>query len=79
MVPVLNRPFLEYPIAYLQKYGINNIVLALSYLPDVIQNHFGDGDRLGVKMNYAVETEPLGTAGAVKNAEQYLDDTFLGD
>lgn len=77
MVPVLNRPFLEHTIANLKQHGISDIVLALSYLPEVIQNYFGDGAGLGVRMAYAIETEPLGTAGAVKNAEEYLDGTFI--
>jgi len=76
MLPVLNRPFLEHIIAYLRKCGIENIILALSYLPKIIQDYFGDGSNLDTQINYAVETNPLGTAGAVKNAEQYLDKTF---
>jgi mannose-1-phosphate guanylyltransferase len=77
MVPVLNRPFLEHTIAYLRKHGIENIILTLSYLPEVIQGYFGDGSSLGVKLTYAIEQRPLGTAGAVKNADRYLDSTFL--
>ncbi len=77
MVPVLNRPFLEHTVAYLKQRGVNDVVLALSYLPQVIQDYFGDGNKSGVRMNYAVETDPLGTAGAVKNAAQYLDNTFI--
>ena len=76
MLPVLNRPFLEHTIAYIKEYGVGNITLALSYLPEVIQNHLGDGSNFGVQLNYAVEDSPLGTAGAVKNVERYLDSTF---
>jgi len=76
MVPVLNRPFLEHIIAYLRNYGVNDVTLALSYRPEVFQNYFGDGGNLGIKLHYTVEDNPLGTAGAVKNAEQYLDNTF---
>jgi len=76
MLPVLNRPFLEHTIAYLKKYGVDRIILALGYLPKVIQDYFGDGSELGVQLTYAFESRPLGTAGAVKNAEQYLDNTF---
>ena len=77
MVPVVNRPFLEHTIAYLKNYGIKNIIMALSYLPEVIQNYFGDGSNSGVQLTYAVEDNPLGTAGAVKNVERYLDNTFV--
>ena len=77
MVSVLNRPFLEHTITYLKQYGIENIILAVSCLPEVIQDYFGDGSRLGVELTYTTEDNPLGTAGAVKNAEQYLDSTFV--
>lgn len=77
MLPVLNRPFLEHTIAYLKKFGARDIILALSYLPEVIQDYFGDGSKFEVQLTYALESRPLGTAGAVKNAEQYLNDTFV--
>ena len=76
MVPVLNRPFLEHIITYLRNYRINDVTLALSYRPEVTRNYFGDGSNLGIQLHYTVEDNPLGTAGAVKNAEQYLDNTF---
>jgi len=77
MVPVLNRPFLEHTIAYLKQYGIDNIVLAMSYLPESFREHFGDGSKLGVKLTYSIEDNPLGTAGAVKNTEEHLTGTFV--
>ncbi|GAH66135.1 unnamed protein product, partial [marine sediment metagenome] len=77
MVPVLNRPFLEHTIAYLKKFSVENIILALSYLPGSIRDYFGDGGNLGVQLTYSVESSPLGTAGAVKNAEQYLENTLV--
>jgi mannose-1-phosphate guanylyltransferase len=77
MVPVLNRPFLEHTIAYLKNYGVNHIILALSYRPEVIQNYFGDGSKWEIQLHYTVEDSPLGTAGAVKNAERYLDSTSV--
>jgi len=76
MVPVLNRPSLEHTIAYLKRYGIKEIILALSYLPEVIQDYFGDGRRWGVSLTYSVEATPLGTAGAVKRVEEQLNGTF---
>ncbi len=77
VVPVLNRPFMEHIFAYLKKYGIEDIVLTLSYLPEAIQGYFGNGVRSGVRLTYCFENEPMGTAGAVKNAEEYLDSTFF--
>ncbi|MFQ6122223.1 MAG: sugar phosphate nucleotidyltransferase [Dehalococcoidales bacterium] len=76
MMPVLNRPFLEHLVAYLREFGIKDIILALSYLAESIQDYFGDGSNLGVQLTYSVESSPLGTAGAVKNIEQYLNSTF---
>ena len=77
VVPVLNRPAMEHMFAYLKQYGIEDIILAMNYLPDVIQSYFGDGRQCGVRLTYCLEKEPLGTAGAVKNAETYLDNTFF--
>lgn len=77
MVPIVNRPFLEHVIDYLKGYGVNEIVLALCYLSDCIQGHFGDGSALGARLIYEVEERPLGTAGAVKNLEGHLKSTFL--
>jgi mannose-1-phosphate guanylyltransferase len=77
VLPVLNKPFMEHIIAYLRQYGIEDIILTLSYLPDVIREYLGDGSRYGVRLRYCLEQEPRGTAGAVKNAEAYLDNTFF--
>jgi len=77
MVPVLNKPFMEHTIAYLKQFGIEDIILTLNYLPEVVQSYFGDGSKFGVRLTYCVEKEPMGTAGAVKNAEQYLNGTFV--
>ncbi len=77
MLPVLNIPFLEYVIRYLSKHRIKDIILAQGHLAQPIENYLGDGSRLGVKLTYVAEGTPLGTAGAVKNTEKYLDETFL--
>ncbi|UCH42271.1 MAG: NDP-sugar synthase [Dehalococcoidales bacterium] len=77
MVPVLNTPFLEHVIHHLASHQIKDIVLALGRLAHSIESHLGDGSRFGVSIRYALEKDPLGTAGAVKNAASYVDDTFL--
>jgi mannose-1-phosphate guanylyltransferase len=77
MLPVLNRPFLEHSIAHLKESQVEEIILAVSYLPEVIQSHLVAGGDHGAKLIYVVEDSPLGTAGAVKNAERYLDGTFV--
>ncbi|MCS6776119.1 MAG: NDP-sugar synthase [Chloroherpetonaceae bacterium] len=70
LVPVANRPFLEYQVAHLRKYGIDDIVFATNYMAEQIEAHFGDGSRFGVRMRYAIEEEPLGTGGAIRNAAE---------
>ncbi len=77
LVPVLNRPVMEHMIAYLKQFGVEDIILTLSYLPDAIRNHFGDGRDFGVRLTYCLEKDPLGTAGAVKNAGDQLDSSFI--
>ena len=78
MVPVLNRPIAEHIINLLKRNNITEIIATLYYLPDVMRDYFQDGSDFGVEMTYAVEEEqPLGTAGSVKNIQQWLDDTFI--
>ena len=77
MVPVLNTPFLEHVIRHLGGHNVKDIVLAQGHLPKPMVDYFGDGSRFGVKLTYVLETKPMGTAGAVKNAEQYLHKSFL--
>lgn len=82
IVPILDRPFLALQIDLLRKTGIDTIVLSLSYQPRRIEEIFGDGSAHGVRIHYTMEPEPLGTAGAVKNAERLLRDrtvVFNGD
>ena len=77
MVPVLNTPFLEHVIRHLARHQIKDIILAQGPLAQPIEEYFGNGSQFGVRLYYSVEDTPLGTAGAVKNAERYLDETFL--
>ncbi len=68
IVPLLNVPFLAYQLALLRRYGITDVVLSCSYLVDEVRRAMGDGAAHGVRLSYAVETDPLGTAGGVRNA-----------
>jgi NDP-sugar pyrophosphorylase family protein len=77
MVPILNRPFFAHLLAYLASHGVDDIVVTLCYLPDRIESRFADGRASGVRLAYVMEETPLGTAGAVKNAEPYLDGAFF--
>ena len=77
MIPMVNRPFLEHMIGYLKANGVTEIILALGYLPEKIQEYFGDGADFGIKLIYSVEERPLGTAGAVKNLAPLIQGPFL--
>lgn len=77
MVPVIGKPLLERNIESLKKHGVKEIVLSTCYKPSKIEKYFGNGEKLDVKVNYISEDIPLGTAGAIKNAEEFFDDTFV--
>lgn len=72
IVPLCGTPFLTYQIEYLKGVGIRDIVFSIGYRPKDIRKVYGDGRRLGVKIHYALEKEPLGTAGAIKNSEKFV-------
>ncbi len=76
MVRLLGRPLMEYSVELLKKHGFNDIGVTVLYLPQNIKEYFGNGERFGVKMKYFEETEPLGTAGSVKSAQNELDEAF---
>ena len=57
--------------------GISEFVLCLHYMADRFIDYFGDGSKFGYRITYSIEEEPMGTAGALKKAENYLDSTFL--
>lgn len=77
IVPVMNKPVMEYIIELLRKHNIVDIGVTLQYLPEMVKNTFGDGRDWGVHLEYFIEDVPLGTAGSVKNAEDFLNDTFI--
>ena len=76
LVEVLDKPFLAYQLELLKSNGITDIVLCIGHLGTQIKDTFGDGSKYGVRINYSLEEIPLGTAGALKNAESLLRDTF---
>ncbi|MBI4018335.1 MAG: NTP transferase domain-containing protein [Candidatus Aenigmarchaeota archaeon] len=76
MIPVHGKPILEHQINMLKKNGVKNIVISVGYMYEKIVDYFGDGSKFGVTINYVVEQKPLGTAGALKLAEDHISDTF---
>lgn len=74
MLPLQERPLLEYLIRHLARHGFNQIMINLHFMPEMIQDYFADGQKLGVEITYVYEPELLGTAGGVKNAADYFQD-----
>lgn len=72
MLPLATLPVTEHQIAMVQRAGIKRIVLATAYLAEVFIPYFGDGSKWGIEILYAVEEEPLGTGGAIRNAAEFL-------
>ncbi len=79
MLPLVGVPMIEHVFAWLRQHGVTNAVLSLGYLPDHFVEAYPSGVIAGVKVAYAVEPEPLDTAGAIRFAATFAgaDDTFL--
>jgi len=77
MLPLGDKPLLEHLIDWTRKNGIKSIVLCVSYLRKTIEDYFEDGERFGVKIEYANANRPLATAGQLKTAEKFVDDAFV--
>ena len=78
IVPIFNRPFLMYQLDQLRQVPeITEVILSLNYQPRRIEETFGNGDALGIKISYAVEPQPLGTGGAIKFAAQTVQDSVI--
>ncbi|MDX1523186.1 MAG: sugar phosphate nucleotidyltransferase, partial [Anaerolineae bacterium] len=77
MIPIVNKPVMGHILDLLKRHEITEVVITVQYLADLIQDFFGDGSGFGLNIHYSVEEAPLGTAGSVKNAQSFLDDTFL--
>src|SRR4051794_74092 len=73
LISLVNRPFLEHLLNPLRTHGITDVVLAMSYRSELFQEVYGDGSRLGMKLTFVHEVEPLDTGGAIKNVESYLN------
>jgi mannose-1-phosphate guanylyltransferase len=76
MAPLLGRPFIGWIIERLREAGVDEVILSCCYLPEAIEAYFGDGKHFGVSLHYVFEEEPLGTAGAVKNAVHKVSGTI---
>ncbi|MCR4336111.1 MAG: nucleotidyltransferase family protein [archaeon] len=77
LVKVKGKPILEYSIELLKKHGVTEVILSVGYMHEKIIDYFGDGQKFGVSIVYAIEEEPLGTGGALKQAEELLSEKFF--
>ncbi|HEY2442130.1 MAG TPA: mannose-1-phosphate guanyltransferase [Streptosporangiaceae bacterium] len=78
MLPVVNKPIMEHVLRLLKRHGFDETVVTVQFLASQVRNYFGDGEDVGLSLQYATEEMPLGTAGSVQNAQDALrDEPFL--
>ncbi len=77
MVPVVGKPCMEHILELLHAHGIDEVTVTLAFMPQAIRTYFGDGESLGMSIEYSVEEAPLGTAGSVRLAARDFDEPFL--
>src|SRR5881227_3604574 len=77
VVPLVDRPFLAYMLEWLKVHGVDDVVMSMGYLATAVRNVLGDGSAYGLRLRYVEEPDPRGTAGALKYAEDLLDERFL--
>ena len=77
LVEVCGKSIIEWQISWLKKYGVNALVILAGYLREKLIDYLGSGSRYSVRITYVVEDEPLGTGGALKNAEYILNDSVF--
>jgi mannose-1-phosphate guanylyltransferase / phosphomannomutase len=77
MVPIVGKPCIEHILELLKRHGLEDVIVTVAFLPQAIRSYFGNGESLGMNIEYSVEESPLGTAGSVRLASDRLDETFL--
>ncbi len=77
MVPIVGKPCIEHIVELLKTHGFEEVIITLAFLPQAIRSYFGNGEALGMDIDYSVEESPLGTAGSVGLAKDRLDETFI--
>jgi mannose-1-phosphate guanylyltransferase / phosphomannomutase len=77
MVSIVGKPCIEHILELLRKHGFQDVIVTVAFLPQAIRSYLGNGEALGMNIEYSVEESPLGTAGSVRLANDHLDDTFL--
>jgi mannose-1-phosphate guanylyltransferase len=77
VVPLVDRPFIVYMLEWLRRHGVDDVIMSCGFLATAVRNVLGDGSQLGLRLRFVEEPEPRGTAGALKYAEELLDERFL--
>ena len=77
VVPLVDRPFIVYMLEWLRRHGVDDVIMSCGFLATSVRNVLGDGSQLGLRLRFVEEPEPRGTAGALKYAEDLLDERFL--
>ncbi len=77
IVPLVDQPFLSYMLEWLRRHGVDDVVLSCGFLAAGVRAVLGGGERYGVRLRYVEEPEPLGTGGALKYAEEFLEERFF--
>src|ERR671939_1803142 len=72
MIDIVNVPCMEHIVRLLATHGFTDVVVTLQFMPEEIQDYFGDGSDWNVNIHYSIEDAPAGTAGSVKLAEEHL-------
>ena len=77
VVPLVDRPFIVYMLEWLRRHGVDDVIMSCGFLATSVRNVLGDGSQLGLRLRFVEEPEPRGTAGALKYAEELVDERFL--
>jgi mannose-1-phosphate guanylyltransferase len=77
VVPLVDRPFIAYMLEWLGRHGVDDVVMSCGFLATAVRNVLGDGSQYGLRLRFIEEPEPRGTAGALKYAEDLLEERFL--
>lgn len=77
VVPLVDRPFIAYMLEWLTGHGVDDVIMSCGFLATAVRNVLGDGSAYGIRLRFVEEPDPRGTAGALKYAEELLDERFL--
>lgn len=77
IVPLVDRPFMAFMLEWLRRHDVDDVVMSCGFLATAVKDVLGDGSRYGLRLRFVEEPDPRGTAGALKYAEDLLDDRFL--